>query len=69
MDTIAKVVATALGPLMIRRSKRQKQMQKQIFDLVSDERYTPLNQLFLSTGKLYSRVYQRYVRLKYTTSN
>ena len=59
-DIIAKAIATALDD-----REKQKDMQKWMFDPVGDERHTPLDldQSFLSFGKLYGGVYQRYVDL------
>jgi len=44
-------------------------MQKWIFDSVGSERHTPLDQIVSQFWKLYSRVYQGYVKLERTTSN
>ena len=64
---IAKAIATTLND-----REKQKEAKADVNgfltgSMVKDTVHTPLNQLFLSSGKLYGRVYQGYVRLECTT--
>ena len=68
LDLIVKAI-NAAPDMQEKKKKRWRKRLRWIFDPVGGERHTPFDQSFLSPGKLYGRVYQRYVKLECATND